>query len=50
VSSGTFPTPSSLFAIGDLGGWTQVTKDFFDTTSGIMVGVEKSIGVTVTAK
>jgi len=50
VATGKFPTPSALFTIGDLGGWTQVTKDFFDTTTGIMVGVEKSIGVTVTAK
>jgi sulfate transport system substrate-binding protein len=50
VATGTFPVPSALFTIGDLGGWTQVTKDFFDTTSGVMVGVEKSIGVTVTAK
>jgi sulfate/thiosulfate transport system substrate-binding protein len=50
VATGKFATPSNLFTIDDLGGWTQVTSDFFDTTKGIMVGVEKSIGVTVTAK
>ncbi len=50
VATGKFPTPAQLFTIGDLGGWTAVTKTFFDTTSGVMVGVEKSIGVSVTAK
>ena len=50
VATGKFPTPADLFTIEDLGGWTQVTTNFFDTTKGIMAGVEKSIGVTVTAK
>jgi sulfate/thiosulfate transport system substrate-binding protein len=50
VATGKFPTPTALFTIADLGGWTQVTKDFFDTTTGVMTDVEKSIGVTVTAK
>jgi sulfate/thiosulfate-binding protein len=50
VAVGKFPTPSSLFTITDLGGWTKVAKDFFDTTSGIMADVEKSIGVTPTSK
>ncbi len=50
VAVGKFPTPTALFTITDLGGWTQVTKDFFDTTTGVMADVEKSIGVTVTAK
>ena len=50
VATGKFPTPSELFTITDLGGWTKVAKDFFDPTNGLMVGVEKSIGVTVTAK
>ena len=45
-----FPTPTALFTIGDLGGWTAVTKEFFDPTSGVMADVEKSIGVAVTAK
>jgi sulfate transport system substrate-binding protein len=50
VATGKFPTPSNLFTITDLGGWTKVATDFFDTTNGIMAGVEKSIGVTVAAK
>jgi len=50
VATGKFPTPSELFTITDLGGWTKVAKEFFDPTNGLMVGVEKSIGVTVTAK
>jgi sulfate transport system substrate-binding protein len=45
-----FPTPSGLFTIDDLGGWTSVTSTFFDTTKGVMADVEKSIGVTVTSK
>ncbi len=50
VATGKFPTPTAVFTITDLGGWTVVTKDFFDTTKGVMADVEKSIGVTVTAK
>jgi sulfate transport system substrate-binding protein len=50
VAAGKFPTPANLFTIADLGGWTQVTTDFFDTKTGIMAGVEASIGVTVAAK
>ena len=50
VAVGKFPTPSSLFTITDLGGWTKVAKDFFDTTSGVMADVEKSIGVSPTSK
>jgi sulfate/thiosulfate transport system substrate-binding protein len=50
IADGKFPTPTNLFTIDDLGGWTQVTTDFFDPKTGIMAGVEKSIGVTVAAK
>jgi sulfate/thiosulfate-binding protein len=50
VAAGKFPTPSNLFTITDLGGWTQVTSDFFDTKTGVMAKVEQSIGVTVAAK
>ena len=50
IAVGRFPTPANLFTIGDLGGWTVVTKEFFDTKTGIMAGVESSIGVTVAAK
>ena len=50
IADGKFPTPAGLFTIADLGGWTDVTKTFFDTTNGVMAGVEKSIGVTVASK
>ena len=42
-----FPTPSGLFKISDLGGWTDVTKKFFDPKGSIMADVEAGIGVSV---
>jgi sulfate/thiosulfate transport system substrate-binding protein len=42
-----FPTPSGLFTIEDLGGWTEVAKKFFDPKSSIMADVERHIGVSV---
>jgi sulfate/thiosulfate transport system substrate-binding protein len=42
-----FPTPPQLFTINDLGGWTKVTKDFFDTGTGIVARIEKSNGVSI---
>jgi len=41
-----FPTPPGLFTIKDLGGWTQVTKDFFDPQAGIITGIENKLGVS----
>jgi sulfate transport system substrate-binding protein len=41
-----FPTPSGLFTIKDLGGWTKVRKDFFDPTSGSIARIENSLGVS----
>ncbi len=45
VPAGRFPTPSGLFTIDQLGGWTAVTKEFFDPTSGALVSVEQKKGV-----
>ncbi len=42
-----FPTPSGLFTIADLGGWTDVSKNFFDPKGSIMADVETKIGVSV---
>jgi sulfate transport system substrate-binding protein len=42
-----FPTPSGLFTVDDLGGWSDVSERFFDTSTGLMVEVERNIGVTV---
>src|SRR5215213_7650821 len=42
-----FPTPSGLFTIKDLGGWSDVNKRFFDKEAGIMADIEHKIGVSV---
>ena len=44
-----FPTPAGLFTIDKLGGWSKVTKQFFDPTSGVVTKIEQSLGVS-TAK
>jgi sulfate transport system substrate-binding protein len=41
-----FPKPAQLFTIGDLGGWTTVTKKFFDTDTGVITAIEKANGVS----
>ena len=46
VASDKFPTPSGLFTIKDLGGWTSVSKEFFDPQKSIMADVERQLGVT----
>jgi len=40
----SFPTPPQLFSIEYLGGWTKVTKKFFDPTSGIVTKIEEGLG------
>src|SRR5450755_564211 len=35
VPASAFPTPTGLFTIKDLGGWTLVTKQFFDPQSSV---------------
>jgi sulfate transport system substrate-binding protein len=45
----SFPTPSGLFTINDLGGWTDVTTKFFDATNGIVTKIEVANGVPITA-
>jgi sulfate/thiosulfate transport system substrate-binding protein len=42
-----FPKPSGLFTITDLGGWDEVTKRFFDKKAGILVDIERNVGVSV---
>jgi sulfate/thiosulfate transport system substrate-binding protein len=49
LDTSKFPTPSGLFTIDDLGGWTRVTKDFFDTQNGVVAKIEQGLGVS-TAK
>jgi sulfate transport system substrate-binding protein len=44
-----FPTPPGLFTIESLGGWKQVSKQFFDPEKGLVGKIEQSLGVS-TAK
>ena len=47
VSKPAFPVPPSLFTIAEFGGWTEVTRKFFDPAGGVMADVERGIGVSV---
>jgi len=49
AAPGQFPTPSGLFTIESLGGWTAVDKEFFEPETGIVTKIEQSLGVS-TAK
>jgi sulfate transport system substrate-binding protein len=46
----TFKTPAQLFTIADLGGWTTVNKRFFDPQTGVLVDVERQLGVSTVKK
>jgi sulfate/thiosulfate-binding protein len=50
TSDGRFPAPPGLFTITDLGGWSDVTKTFFDPKTGLMADVERKLGVSVVKK
>jgi sulfate/thiosulfate transport system substrate-binding protein len=41
-----FPTPPVLFTIKDFGGWTAVTRKFFDPANGLVTKIEQSNGVS----
>jgi sulfate transport system substrate-binding protein len=45
----TFPTPSGLFTIGDLGGWSKVNKDLFDPGKSVMASIEQKLGISTSA-
>jgi sulfate/thiosulfate transport system substrate-binding protein len=45
----TFPTPKELFTIQYLGGWTKVVNKLFDPTSGVVTGIESSLGQATTS-
>ncbi|MDX6582790.1 MAG: sulfate/thiosulfate transport system substrate-binding protein [Solirubrobacterales bacterium] len=40
-----FPIPANLFTIDDLGGWDQVSTDFFDPANGSVAQIEQDLGV-----
>jgi sulfate/thiosulfate transport system substrate-binding protein len=46
AAPGQFPTPTGLFTIADLGGWTAVNKQFFEPETGIVTKIEQSLGVS----
>jgi len=50
VGGPSFPTPPGLFTIDDLGGWSTVTKTFFDANSGIVTKIEQRLGVATAPK
>jgi sulfate/thiosulfate-binding protein len=43
----SFPKPSGLFTITQLGGWAQVNEQFFDKDHGIVADIERKVGVSV---
>lgn len=45
-----FPKPTALYTIKDVGGWTDVTKRFFDPKDSIMAEVERAKGISVQSK
>ena len=49
ANASKFPTPSGLFTIDDLGGWTKVNDEFFDVDNGSVAKIEEGAGVS-TAK
>jgi sulfate/thiosulfate transport system substrate-binding protein len=49
VGGPTFPTPSGLFTIKDLGGWSKVNKDLFDPTASVMASIEQKLGIATSA-
>jgi sulfate/thiosulfate-binding protein len=46
VDKTKFPTPPGLFTIDKLGGWSTVTKKFFDPASGLVAKIEQQNGVS----
>jgi sulfate/thiosulfate-binding protein len=45
VDKSKFPTPTTLFKIDKLGGWSTVTDAFFDPDKGYLVDIEQKKGV-----
>lgn len=45
----TFPTPPQLFTIATLGGWSKVTTQFFDPSSGFVTQIEQNLGQSTTS-
>ena len=50
VDQAIYPTPTKLFTIADLGGWSDVNKTFFDPAGSVMATIEQSLGIVVETK
>jgi sulfate transport system substrate-binding protein len=44
LSEFDYPTPPNLFTIEDLGGWEEVTRRFFNASSGVMADINREVG------
>ena len=42
-----YPTPETAFTIADLGGWDEVTSEFFDRESGVFADIQRELGEPV---
>ena len=45
VDEDKYPKPKKLFTIDDVGGWTEVSKKFFDPESSVMSRIEEGLNV-----
>ena len=50
VDQAVYPTPTKLFTIADLGGWSDVNKTFFDPAGSVMATIEQNLGIVVETK
>ncbi|MEV6931564.1 sulfate ABC transporter substrate-binding protein [Dactylosporangium sp. NPDC051485] len=48
-AGGSFPHPSGLFTVGDLGGWSKVNKELFDPAQSVMASIEQKLGISTSA-
>ena len=44
VDKSTYPDPTNLFTIDDLGGWPAVNKEFFDPEGSVMASINQDQG------
>jgi len=44
VDEATYPTPSGLFTIKDVGGWPAVVEKFFDDENGVVTEINEELG------
>jgi sulfate transport system substrate-binding protein len=47
VDEARYPAPETLFTIGELGGWSEVQKTFFDREEGIVADIQRDVGAAL---